>query len=208
MASVYGFTELLLAQDFSDAERRDFLETIHRQSSLMIAIINELLDLVRIEERRGADFRFETLEAGDLVARVLRDFAVPAGRREPAWAPPESPWRIRGDRAKLGQAIGNVLSNAYKYSSGGEVSVAVVRAGGEIGVRIGDRGIGMNAEQLSRVCERFYRADTSGKVPGTGLGMAIVKEIVSLHGGRIELASDVGAGTTVILWLPAAESGA
>jgi signal transduction histidine kinase len=79
-----------------------------------------------------------------------------------------------------------------------------------LGLRISDHGIGMSKEQLARVFERFYRADTSGKIPGTGLGMSIVKEIVELHGGHIELASKVGAGTTVTIWLqasvPAAET--
>ena len=63
----------------------------------------------------------------------------------------------------------------------------------------------MTPEQLSHVCERFYRADTSGKIPGTGLGMSIVKEIVELHGGDLEITSKVGAGTTVTLWLPAGD---
>jgi signal transduction histidine kinase len=61
----------------------------------------------------------------------------------------------------------------------------------------------MTPEQLSRVFDRFYRADTSGKIPGTGLGMSIVKEIIELHGGAVEIASKIGAGTTVTLWLPA-----
>ena len=64
----------------------------------------------------------------------------------------------------------------------------------------------MTPAQLSRVCERFYRADTSGKVPGTGLGMSIVKEIVELHGGTLDIASQAGAGSTVTLWIPAPEA--
>jgi signal transduction histidine kinase len=71
-----------------------------------------------------------------------------------------------------------------------------------IGIRITDHGIGMTPEQLAQVCERFYRADASGNIPGTGLGMSIVKEIVELHGGHIEFESEVGAGTTVTLCLP------
>jgi signal transduction histidine kinase len=61
----------------------------------------------------------------------------------------------------------------------------------------------MSPEQLARVCERFYRADASGKIPGTGLGMSIVKEIIELHGGELELASLSGQGSTITLWLPA-----
>jgi signal transduction histidine kinase len=73
-----------------------------------------------------------------------------------------------------------------------------------VGLQIVDAGIGMTPDQLARVSERFYRADASGSIPGTGLGMSIVKEIVELLGGRLALASEPGRGTTVTLWLPLA----
>ena len=72
------------------------------------------------------------------------------------------------------------------------------------GLRIGDEGIGMTLEQQARVCERFYRADASGKIPGTGLGMSIVKEIIEPHGGRVDIRSESRAGTEVTLWVPLA----
>jgi signal transduction histidine kinase len=73
-----------------------------------------------------------------------------------------------------------------------------------IGVQTTDHGIGMTAEQVERIFERFYRADTSGKVLGTGLGMSIVYEIVTLHGGRVDVHSAPGGGTRVTFWIPAA----
>ena len=104
-----------------------------------------------------------------------------------------------------------MISNAYKYSpKGGPVDIELVMsadAGEEpqrIGIRITDHGIGTTPEQLARVCERFYRADASGKIPGTGLGMSIVKEIVDLHGGDLEINRKVGVGTTAMIWLPGA----
>jgi signal transduction histidine kinase len=85
-------------------------------------------------------------------------------------------------------------------------------AGGDIaeespmfGIHIVDQGIGMTPEQAARVCERFYRADASGQIPGTGLGMSIVQEIVELHGGRLDIDSRLGKGTRVSLWLPMAD---
>ena len=120
------------------------------------------------------------------------------------------------DRKKLIQAVLNVISNAYKYSpDGGEVELDLVHvaAGADsplesgaaaLGIRIVDHGLGMTPEQLARVFERFYRADTSGKIPGTGLGMSIVQEIVSLHGGKVSVTSAAGLGTTVTIWLPTA----
>lgn len=208
MASIFGFAELLMAQDFPADERRDLLGIIHRQSELMISIINELLDLVRIEERRGQDFHLVQVEAGVLLSDAMVNFEVTEGYEAPRVSRTENQHFLRVDRNKLTQAITNVLSNAYKFSpmhSPVEIDILVgesTAVEGMIGIRITDHGIGMTPEQLSRVFERFYRADTSGKTPGTGLGMSIVKEIVELHGGRVELTSKMGSGTAVTLWIP------
>lgn len=209
MACIYGFAELMVHEEFPEEERREFLTAIHRQSQLMIAIVNELLDLARIEARRGKDFKLEMLDVRELLQYVLANFKAPDDRPPPLGPQSAAAFPVRADRNKLTQAIGNVLSNAYKYSpAGGEVVIDLLTAADEpaaprIGIRITDHGIGMTPAQLARVCERFYRADNSGKIPGTGLGMSIVKEIVELHGGSVELASEPGRGTSVILWLPA-----
>jgi PAS domain S-box-containing protein len=208
MASIYGFTELLINQPFGPDEQRDFLETIFRQSELMVSIINELLDLARIEARRGKDFVIEPIVVGELVSEVVAGFRPPAGRAAPLLDQTGGRYAVRADRKKLTQAISNVLSNAYKYSpDGGDVSIGLLAAESvttDLGIRIRDHGIGMTPQQLVRVCERFYRADTSGRIPGTGLGMSIVKEIVELLDGTIHIASQPGQGTTVTLWLPRA----
>ena len=113
------------------------------------------------------------------------------------------------------QALRNELSNAYKYSpAGGAVRISLFSADAaagsglpaQVGIRVADHGLGMTPEQLARVCDRFYRADSSGNIPGTGLGMSIVKEIIELHGGQLLIESTIGAGTTVTLWLPAASA--
>ena len=72
-----------------------------------------------------------------------------------------------------------------------------------VGIRITDQGIGMTPEQVTHVCDRFYRADVSGKIPGTGLGMSIVKEIIELHGGDLQIESALGVGTSITLFLAA-----
>jgi signal transduction histidine kinase/CHASE1-domain containing sensor protein len=210
MASIFGFSELLISQEFDEETRKDLLATIHKQTAWLIEIINELLDLARIEARRGKDFKIEAVDAGQLVVDVLAAMQIDAAKwpvncMVPAGMPP-----ARADQAKLRQALMNVIGNAVKYSpQGGHIEIAVdVRPDGRgrtlIGVTVTDQGIGMTSEQVARVCERFYRADTSGNIPGTGLGMAIVKETVELMGGHVEIASTQGKGTTISLWLPAA----
>ncbi len=201
MSSIYGFTELLLTQDLDEETRREFLGIIFNNSELIVSIINELLDLSRIEARGGKDFQMKRLDVCALVREIITHFKVPVGRSTPTEPTLDDAFWIQGDRTKLTQAVSNVLSNAYKYSpAGGAVTVDFIDSPPRIGIRIADQGIGMTPPQLARVFERFYRADCSGSIPGTGLGMSIVKEIVELQGGEVTLDSEAGAGTRVTLW--------
>lgn len=213
MANIFGFVELMMHRQLSPARQQDVVATLHRQAGLMISIVNELLDLARIEARRGKDFNLERTDLCSLVRTVIHDFKPPLERAPPVLDLPDTPLQVRVDRAKMAQAFGNVLSNAYKYSpQGGDVHISVRReqcgwdgAERRIGLLVRDEGIGMAPEQLARVSERFYRADASGSIPGTGLGMSIVKEIIELLGGALELQSQPGQGTQVTLWLPVAQ---
>ncbi|MFZ2986570.1 PAS domain-containing sensor histidine kinase [Ideonella sp.] len=206
MTSIYGFAELMMHRQLAPERQAQIMATIHRQTSLMITIVNELLDLARIEARRGADFELETLDLVQLATDLALDFKPPAERPGPRLALGVAQQPVRVDRNKMAQAIGNVLSNAYKYSpGGGEVAMTLVTERAEparVGLQISDRGIGMTPEQLSRVCERFYRADASGNIPGTGLGMSITQNIIELLGGSLAVSSVHGEGSRVTLWLP------
>jgi signal transduction histidine kinase len=212
MASIFGFAELMMHRTLSPEKQRDIIGTIHRQTQLMISIINELLDLARIEARRGKDFELETLDLSTLLPEIAGEFKPPDERLAPLLdcsAVASAP--VLADRNKLRQAVGNVLSNAYKYSpGGGSVQGRVLRklqSGHEMfGIEIVDQGIGMAPDKLARMGERFFRADTSGSIPGTGLGMSIVKEIIGLLGGHLEFTSEPQRGTTVVLWLRAAHA--
>jgi signal transduction histidine kinase/CHASE1-domain containing sensor protein len=203
MSSIYGFSELLLAMDLDEATRRELLESIHHQTRLLVDIINELLDLARIEARQGIDLKFADIELGDLVRRTVADLAVNLEKCVVCFDLPAGAIRVRVDEAKLRQALINILGNACKYSpDGSEIRICI--AGNErwAEIRVSDHGIGMTPDQVRHFGERFWRADASGKTPGTGLGVAIVKEILNLLGGRLDVQSAYGEGTTVTLWLP------
>lgn len=205
MASILGYSELMLTRDFPQQRQQQFVEIIHKQAGLVTEILNELLDLQRIESRRGKDFVFTQLNVAQLVADTVGMFKVPDSRLPPTQSITDDAYYILADQSKMIQVINNVLSNAYKYSpNGGDVNIELVTDNNSayIGIRVQDHGMGMTPEQLQHVFDRFYRADTSGAVPGTGLGMSIVKEIVELHHGHCEIASHAGKGTTVTLWLP------
>ena len=203
MTSILGFTELLIRKDVADEKRREMLETIHRQTRWLVDIVNELLDLARIEARRGKDFAIADVDLAALVREALGALSFDRQRWPVAADLPIEPVVLQADYAKLRQAVTNVLSNAQKYSpEGGEIRIDLCRENRRVGLRVTDHGLGMTPEQLTHFGERFWRADASGKTPGTGLGMAIVKEIVELHGGSLEVASQAGRGTTITLWLP------
>jgi signal transduction histidine kinase len=209
LTSIFGFSEILLHNEVDDATRQDLLNTIHGQTSLLADIINELLDLARIEARRGRDFHIVDVDLHSLVEDTLAAFASDPARWPLIYSadPENAVGKVRGDVSKLRQALTNILGNASKYSpDGGRIEIDLVHRDQSpqrrIGVSIRDHGIGMTPEQVARIFERFYRADTSGKTPGSGLGMSIVKEIMDLHGGEVEVSSTPGQGTHIILWLP------
>jgi signal transduction histidine kinase len=207
MASIYGFVEILLSDGGLNAAQQEYLEIVDRQSKLMVHILNDLLDLARIEARRGSDFKYTELDVQALLRNIVQSFPLPAQRAQVRLNMPEQAIVLSADEGKLRQVMVNILSNAYKFSAvqqGVEVDLELQQENGAkvVCIHVTDHGIGMTAEQLAQVFVRFYRADASGKVSGTGLGMSIVKEIVELHGGRIALQSSPGQGTRVSLWLP------
>ncbi len=214
MSSIYGYAELLDTQELTPEERTEFLKIILAESKTMATILNDLLDLARIEARLAQDFVMTRIDLPALIQEVAANMAVAHGREPPQLIAKET--MIYADKAKIIQVMNNVLSNAYKYSpKGGAVSVDIVTPNKAIqdslgigadfiGICVTDKGIGMTPEQLHHVFERFYRADTSGKILGTGLGLSIVKEIVELHHGNVTIDSVFGKGTTLTLWLPRA----
>ena len=140
MVSIFGFTELMLKREMSPEQRQDLLGRIYRHSQSMVAILNELLDLARIESRRGQDFVLADLDLSVLVQSVVTDYQTPEGRQPPWVHPADGPMPVRVDAHKMQQAVLNILSNAYKYSpEGGEVEVGFERLTEDGRERVGGR---------------------------------------------------------------------
>jgi len=212
MASIVGFVELLRTRAMGDARRTEVLDIVWRQSKRMVGILNELLDLSRLESRGRAALQLQRLDLRTLAESAAQTCAVPIDRHRPQLLLAEAPAWVRVDPQMLMRVLDNLLSNAYKFSSAGSGAVLLqlqrrdVHGGGSlVGLCVQDHGIGMTPEQLSRVGERFYRADTSGHIAGTGLGVSMVLEILQLHGGSLELQSSPGKGTRCVAWLPTDE---
>lgn len=209
MASIHGFSELL-AHGRVPAERQQaMLDIIQRQSSRMTDLLNDLLDLARIEARSDLDFQYEVIDLREIAANVIDEFGYLSGERKLMHDMPPGAVRVRCDRAKLAQAVRNLLGNAFKFSEAPApiaVLVGTETSGRFAFVEVRDAGIGMTAEQQTHLFQRFYRADKSGHVQGSGLGLALVKTIVELHGGSVRIDSKSGVGTTATLLIPLADS--
>lgn len=210
LASILGFSELLAKRDFDQATHRELLGIIHTQSTRLLALINQMLDLARIDAG-GPDEqqRVVTSLAAPLAGAIAS--AVPSARRDDlalVEAPGLPP--VSANVARLQQALENILSNAVQFSPPGsriDVALAPAMHGGRPGasVVVRDHGVGMTPEHSARMFDAFYRAGEQPDVVGSGLGMTLAQEIIAFHGGAIEVASRPGAGTSVTLWLPPAQ---
>lgn len=211
LASVFGFAELLLNPRVTEERRQRATQIIYRQATVLKHLVDELLDLSRIDSLRGRDFVAEEVDLRRIAELCTEALTQPDAPHRLQLHPVASAARAQVDPAKIQQALTNVIGNALKYSpahSTVEVSVELRTQLGQdwVGLRVADHGIGMNADEIEHAFDRFYRADPSGHVLGAGLGLSIVREIVEIHQGRVELQSSPGAGTTVTLWVPALPS--
>ena len=205
MASILGFSELLLQRDFDAESSRDPLEIIVRQARRVTDLLNELLDLARIEARRGKDFKLTVEDLQHIVEAVV--LSIPELNDRVRIDAPGQACLVNVDKAKITQALSNLLGNALKFSPPDEsVTISMRLTADEkpprISVAIEDHGVGMSAEQMVRFGERFWRADPSGVIPGTGLGVSLVKEIIQLHGGSLDVSSEFGKGSCITFYLP------
>lgn len=210
LASVYGYTELLLNYDMPPERQKKMLATIYRQCEVLMTIVNELLDMARIDARGGQAFEVQPVDLHALVCEFIRDYPVPPDRHAPLLQAGEGPWLAWAEPTEVTQVLRNLLSNAYKYSSAlTPVEIRLdcdtkAQDGGRIAVSICDHGIGMDEQQLAHATERFWRADKSGHIPGAGLGLSLTQEVVRLLGGKLMLTSEPGSGTQATVTLPAA----
>ena len=207
ITGVKSYAETLAADPDMPADTRErFLNVILNESDRMTKIVQDLLTLSRFDagsfEFSFDDFSFETSVRD--VYNAVRMEALSHRHEFTLEAEPGIP-RIRGDKARVEQVLMNMVSNAIKYTrDGGRIAIKAGVRGGEVWCSVKDNGIGIPKEDVQKVFDRFYRVDKarSRESGGTGLGLSIAQEIVVRHGGRIDLKSRVGHGTTITVWLP------
>jgi two-component system, OmpR family, phosphate regulon sensor histidine kinase PhoR len=212
MTAIKGFAETLASTGYDDHERvARYVSIIERQASRLSRLIEDLLTLSDLELGKMA-VRMRTMALAPIVHDVVELLSGTAERAHvKVRIEVDESVEAKGDPDRLAQVVSNLLENAIKFSENrGEVTVRVQRAatGGLVELQVVDRGVGIPAEDLPRLAERFYRVDKarSSELGGTGLGLSIVKHIVQAHGGSLLIESRVGVGTTVTVRLPAADS--
>jgi len=208
LATVRGFAQILLKGGIPVEKSKEFLEIINRQSNRLVNLVNDFLDISRIESGRQVITK-GPLEIEKLVQNSLADLQPLAGEKniQLRYAPPAASIpEIFADRNLIEQALINLISNGIKYSpKGAWVEVSLTKENSHVRVDVKDNGLGIPKEALPRLFEKFYRVrcDDRKDIIGTGLGLSLVKQIVEVHGGSISVQSEHGAGSTFTFTVPA-----
>ena len=210
LTSIKGYVDLLLEGEVGELtpDQREFLEIVGSNAERLVALINDILDISRIEAGR-ITLNSAPVDMAALLERLSVSFRPQVeGKRQsltldiPADLPP-----VQGDAERLTQIFANLISNAHKYTpAGGRVTVSAEAHGDRVRVRVSDTGIGLSPDEQEKLFTRFYRAQNRAtqEVGGTGLGLAITRSLVELHGGTIEVESAPGVGSTFTVLLPQA----
>jgi two-component system phosphate regulon sensor histidine kinase PhoR len=208
LTSIMGYTQLLnrrLSVDARKAGSDDVIEVIENQCRRMKRLVEDLLDVSRIE-RGSLETAQEAVDLTGLVDAVVQKFAPTSHEHQFNVVKPEEPVTIWGDEDRLDQVLTNLLSNAVKYSpDGGKIEMRVSRNGENAEVAVEDHGIGIPEDQQARIFSRFYQAESvvrSRRFGGMGLGLFISKAIVDEMGGSITVDSTPGTGSTFRFTLP------
>jgi signal transduction histidine kinase len=204
--AILGFSELLALDIFAD-KRVEYARLIHRSGAHLLDLINDLLDLSRIEAGKF-ELHSAAVDLDELVEECVTTVEPRARARRLRLIrnmERDLPL-VNGDRRALKQILLNLLTNSIKFSQAGESVEVFARLvpSGEISFGVKDNGVGIAEEDRARVFERFGqgRHDVTDQETGAGLGLPIVKGLVEAHGGRVQMDSKVGQGTCVTIWLP------
>jgi PAS domain S-box-containing protein len=214
LTAIKGFTDLMLDGDAGDVneEQTEYLGIVKSNADRLVALINDLLDVSRIESGR-IQLKLADIDVAAIVASVIATMRplVEGKQQRLSLTVQDGLPHAWGDSDRVVQVATNLVSNAHKYTqAGGSIDVDISRDGDVIQVGVRDNGMGIPEEDIPKLFSRFFRFDSSltREIGGTGLGLSIVKSIVEMQGGTVIVESELGAGSLFAFTIPVAESGA
>lgn len=212
---IIGYLELLQEGIYGELtpKQKEILATIGKQAQTLTRLIKRLLDISRFEAS-GGKIEVRQVDLQRFLRTLESSFSVLANQRAIAFSVNHGvglPAKVSWDEDRINEVLGNLLSNAFKFTPrGGKVALQVAAPDNKVVITVSDTGAGIEAEQLPHIFDKFYQANNQAQAAtkGTGLGLAIAREIVEAHGGRIAAESRVGEGTTFVVTLPTEALGA
>jgi signal transduction histidine kinase len=206
---VIGYLELLQEGIYGELtpKQKEILLTINKQAQTLTRLVKRLLDISRFEAS-GGKIEVRRVDLQRLLTTLESSFSVLANQRDIVFSIDHGeglPENVYWDEDRINEVLGNLISNAFKFTDrGGKVALTVAAVDNNVVVTVSDTGAGISAEQLPHIFDKFYQADNqaAAATKGTGLGLAIAREIVEAHGGQVTVESRVGEGTTFVVTLP------
>ncbi len=201
---IHGFAETLKDQDFERDQQKTYLDLIIRQSQTLRLLVDDLLALASLENAQLPPDD-EPVDLLQILENQIHDASLISNGKHKILLGVSSPLVIYGSRQELETAVRNLIGNALRYTpQGGRITAGLIKDDQDIRLYVSDTGIGIAAEHVPRITERFYRIDKarSRESGGTGLGLAIVKRISLRHDGRLEINSRLGSGSTFTIIIP------
>lgn len=200
LTSIMGFVEIIKERNPEAEKRHKYLQTIHSQAERLTLLLNDLLDLQRMEAGRQS-YMFMPTDIRRLLSQAAENWKEHETHRIMLQTGSD-PLIVNADPERIMQALVQLIDNAVKYSPGSDrIEVTLFEEDERIHVSVRDFGLGIPGEAREKLFTKFYRVDNSDrrKIGGTGLGLAVVKEIVTAHGGSVDYVSEVGQGSTFTL---------
>ncbi len=208
LTSIKGYASLILDEKMGNLNDkiRDSLDIIDRNVDRLTDLIDDMLDLTRMETGK-INYKMERIQLDEVVRNSVEDLRLSASKKglEITYKLPEYPLNITGDKGRLTQVMTNLLENAIKFTpSGGKIHIEVEDRDKDIHVKVTDTGIGIPDDKLSEIFTKFYQVDssTTRKTGGTGLGLYMVRNIIAAHNGKIWVESKLGEGSKFHFILP------
>ncbi|MBN2754355.1 MAG: PAS domain S-box protein [Candidatus Goldbacteria bacterium] len=204
------YSDLMIKRNPSPEKIREYASVIYRETKRLGALINDVLDLSRIESGRGLVGSFETADVSEILRETALMYMNASDKHKIVISGCEKEVTVEIDRAKITQVIINLVSNAIKYSpKGGEVKVQLKENKDSFIISVADEGIGISGENCKKLFQKFFRVEdgAGGIISGAGIGLAISKKIIELHGGEIKVKSIPGKGSEFSFQVPKIRKG-